>query len=192
MVLVDLWTRRQKEQQKIRLLKEQLEIEIGKNTAASLKTQYKTLFPSALQKMNRVIVDEDDPNDPWLVQENPLLVELTYEIEYELDTQDPWIVSDNRLLEEQEDDDDWIIIPNLLAIDDKGESVYAGMSTRLIRIEFDLPFYATDEEDSDEDTSRNVNDIIESLFTKQRAKKRILSIKKSVSGFAKKMKKSKE
>jgi hypothetical protein len=198
MVLIDLWTRRQKEQQKIREYRKRMEEEFGKNAAASLKKQYKSLFPSALSKMNRVIVDEeDDPNDPWTVEENPLMMgteDPTYDIEYVHDEEDPWTIIENGLIDKPVDvnidEGEWIIVPNLLAVDDKGESVYAGMSTRLTRVAFDLPFYASEEDDSDEDESNNVNDVIDGLFKKERAKKRINDATQKVLTIVKRIKKA--
>jgi hypothetical protein len=197
MVLIDLWTRRQKDQKKIREYRKRMEEEFGKNAAASLKKQYKSLFPSALSKMNRVIVDEeDDPNDPWTIEVNPLMMgteDVMYDIEYVHDEEDPWTITENGLIEKPVDaiidEGEWIIIPNLLATDDKGESVYAGMSTRLVRVEFDLPFYASEEDDSGEDDSNNMNDVFASLFKKERAKKRIIAARDKVVSVAKRFKK---
>jgi hypothetical protein len=188
MILYDMWTRRRKDQKKQYILRKQLEESLGKTAEVDLKKQYKNLFPNALKNMNRIVIDaEDDPNDPWIIEENLLNSENDkkhdqWSIEYSDDEMNPWHVAENMLLEDakKQEEDDWIVTANLLAQDDKGEAVYANMSTRRVRIEFDLPFYMSDKDDSEEETSRNINDVIDSLFTIQRLKNRITSIKNTL------------
>ncbi len=195
MSLNDLWTRRTKDRAKQALIKAQLEAELGKNTVVDLKKQYKTLFPIALKKMNKVVIDEDDdPNDPWNVELNALneQVETYDEVDYSDDEQDPYVIQQNMLRITDDDEDEWIVTPNQLAVDDKGEAVYAGMSTRIVRVEFDLPFYATDKEESEEENSRNINDVIDSLFTVARAKRKMRSIKTTVQKTIKRLRKNEQ
>jgi protein-S-isoprenylcysteine O-methyltransferase Ste14 len=186
MVLADLWTRRRKDQQKQLMLKKELETIIGKNTEFDLKKQYKSLFPSALKNMNKIVVDEeDDPHDPWMILFN-LLHEGSNHFKEEQedfvndDENDVWVTSTNSLRAFDDAEDEWVVMANVLAVDDNGDNVYASMSTRIVRVEFDLPFYMTDKEDSEEDNSKDINDVINSLFTIERVKKRAGAIRKSV------------
>jgi hypothetical protein len=170
MILFDMWTRRQKDNKKKKLLKEELEKEIGKDRAIQLNREYKTLFPRALNNMNKIIIDEDDDEGSWIVYENEL------------------VEDENIMINEEEDDDEWVVVANLLAEDATGNSVYETMDTRVVRVEFDLPFYLSDEEEDDEnDGARNINDIVESMFDMKRAKRRIKAIVEGFMGMVNKV-----
>jgi hypothetical protein len=117
--------------------------------------------------MNLVTVLEDDEGS-WIVCENALS-ELP-------DQQSIMLQGVNH----DDDDEEWVTVPNMLAEDDKGQAIYASMSTRIVRVEFELPFYASDEEESENESAKNINDIVESLFDMERAKKRLGSVYGSV------------
>jgi len=200
MIFWDVHTRRKQDKKKSRRRKQKLVEQFGEEQAKKMEKQLKSLFA----KTNKTIIedlDEGNEDDKWVVMENEyakvMAEELSkYSEDYwyrdDEDEQiispmlstpllagtDNWNITENtlkKLLSEEENDEEWIIVENPLS--EEYQFDYQQLEMKLQNVEFTLPFFQEDDsESSDEDTSRNINEVIENLFSTQRIAKKMFLI----------------
>ncbi|KAL9648227.1 hypothetical protein ABK040_009231 [Willaertia magna] len=173
---------------------------------------FQTQVPQYYGSIKTIIEDLDEGNedDQWTIVENEYAKVVQEEMlqfreedwYYDglvdinlIEEEERWSIVENKfrkaLSSDDEEDDNWVVHQNPL--NQQNEFEYNQLEMKIYHIDFTLPFFEDEQqESSDEEPSRTLNELLDNLFSKRRFDKKKEEFKKAFNNIKRKLKKKKE